>query len=334
MKRKLFALMMILCLLTMQVLIVHAANVYLVDEANLLTTTEAASLEKELEEISNRQGVDVVVVTMNSTNGQDVMDVADDYYDYGGYRDDGILLLISMEERDWWISTAGYGITAVTDARLEYMADSFLPYLSDGEYAQAFREYARLCDEFITTAKNGEPAKKHKHDLSRVPQTPADCTHGGNIEYYFCVGCNDCFTDAGGKNKIPEYMSVEVGALGHTVSDYWNYDGEYHWRNCTVCKEILLETKMLHDSADGKCATCDCVIGSGETSPEISILPTEANVPAETKPGMPAEKVPESTNDRERSDGTVLAVVLVALVSFAASITATVILLKMKKKGE
>lgn len=157
MKRKLFALMMILCLLTMQVLIVHAANVYLVDDANLLTTTEAASLEKELEEISNRQGVDVVVVTMNSTNGQDVMDVADDYYDYGGYRDDGILLLISMEERDWWISTAGYGITAVTDARLEYMADSFLPYLSDGEYAQAFREYARLCDEFITTAKNGEP---------------------------------------------------------------------------------------------------------------------------------------------------------------------------------
>ena len=179
-----------------------------------------------------------------------------------------------------------------------------------------------------------EPAKKHKHDLSRVPQTPADCTHGGNIEYYFCVGCNDCFTDAGGKNKIPEYLSVEVGALGHTVSDYWNYDGEYHWRNCTVCKEILLETKMLHDSADGKCATCDCVIGSGETSPEITIPPTEANVPAETKPGMPAEKVPESINDRERSDGTVLAVVLVALVSFAASITATVILLKMKKKGE
>lgn len=52
---------------------------------------------------------------------------ADDFYDYNGYgygeEGDGIIFLISMEERKWQISTCGFGITAFTDAGQEYMAD-------------------------------------------------------------------------------------------------------------------------------------------------------------------------------------------------------------------
>ena len=33
--------------------------------------------------------------------------------------------------------------------------DQFLPYLSDGEYLDAFETYANLCDEFLTQAKTG-----------------------------------------------------------------------------------------------------------------------------------------------------------------------------------
>ena len=74
------------------------------------------------------------------------MAYADDFYDYNGYgygdSRDGILLLISMEERDWRISTCGYGITVFTDAGQEYISDKFLPYLSDGDYSEAFTKYA------------------------------------------------------------------------------------------------------------------------------------------------------------------------------------------------
>ena len=39
----------------------------------------------KLQEISLRQGMDVVAVTTRSTEGKSAMDYADDFYDYNGY---------------------------------------------------------------------------------------------------------------------------------------------------------------------------------------------------------------------------------------------------------
>ena len=165
MKRKVICLMLLLCLMT--ALVVHAAPSYVVDEAGLLSSQEAASLEKDLAAISSRQGVDIVVVTTDSTGSKSPMEYADDFFDYGGYGADGILLLVSMEDSDWWVSTTGYGITAVTDAGLSYMSDRFVPYLSDGDYAGSFECFASLCDEFITQAKSGDP-----YDSHNLPKEP------------------------------------------------------------------------------------------------------------------------------------------------------------------
>lgn len=138
-----------------------------VDQADLLSTSEEADLLDLLDEISFRHGMDVVVVTADTLDGQSPMAYADDFYDYNGYCDDGVLLLVSMEDRDWWISTTGYGITAFTDAGIEYLSDEFLPDLSAGDYAEAFDTYARLCDDFITRAKSGNP-----YDVRNLPKEP------------------------------------------------------------------------------------------------------------------------------------------------------------------
>lgn len=131
----------------------------LVDRADLLSELEEEELEARLDEISERQQADVVVVTVNSLDGKSAQDYADDFYDYNGYGigtdKSGILLLVSMEARDWHITTTGFGIRAITDAGLDYISDQFLPYLSDGEYLDAFDTYADLCDEFLTQAKTG-----------------------------------------------------------------------------------------------------------------------------------------------------------------------------------
>ena len=167
MKRKLFTLMLILCLVAGLSLTAYASSNHLVDDAGLLTDTEAANLEAKLSQISDRHNVDIVIVAVDSTDGKSPMDFADDYYDYNGYRADGILLLVSMDDSDWWVSTTGYGITAITDAGLDYMSDRFVPYLSDGEFAQAFEKFADLCDEFITQAKTGDP-----YDSHNLPKEP------------------------------------------------------------------------------------------------------------------------------------------------------------------
>ncbi|MDL2218238.1 TPM domain-containing protein, partial [Christensenellaceae bacterium OttesenSCG-928-M15] len=136
----------------------------LVDEAGLLTAAWKEGLLAKLDEISERQACDVAIVTVNSLDNKTAQAYADDYYDYNGYGmgddDDGILLLISIDERDWAITTYGFAIPAFTDAGQAYIANKFKPNLSEGNYAAAFSLFAGLCDDFLLQAKTGAPYDK------------------------------------------------------------------------------------------------------------------------------------------------------------------------------
>ena len=172
MKKKLlvFLLVLIFCSLSVNVLAAaHPAR--LVDDAALLSTSEKNELTALLDEISERHQVDVVVVTVNSLGGKTPRAFADDYYDNNGYgygaNADGVLLLVAMDSRDYYITTTGFGITAFTDSGIDYMENRFVGYLSDEDYAAAFETYAELCDEFITEARSGKP-----YDDGNMPKSP------------------------------------------------------------------------------------------------------------------------------------------------------------------
>ena len=176
MKRKVFTLLLLLSLCTLLTLPVFAEGdllttpttlPWMVDNADLLTVSEEAELMSQLDEICRRQGVDVVIVTTDSTDGASVMAYADDFYDYNGYSADGVLLLISMEERDWYISTSGYGITAFTDDGIDYIGEQISGDLGNGNYAAAFSRFAELCDDFIEQANRGNP-----YDGNNMPKEP------------------------------------------------------------------------------------------------------------------------------------------------------------------
>ena len=139
----------------------------MVDQADLLNESEESKLTERLESIQREQQMDIIVVTVPSLQGKSAQDYADDFYDGNGYGDDGILLLISMEEREWYISTAGYGITAVTEAGLEYMSEEFVKVLSKGDYYEAFVTYADLSEDFVAQARKGSP-----YDKGNLPKAP------------------------------------------------------------------------------------------------------------------------------------------------------------------
>lgn len=149
-----------------------------VDKAGLLTESEISDLETLADEISDRQDMDIVIYTVPSSHNFDsVMAHADDLFDYNGYgrRDDrsGVLLLLSMEARDWWISTRGYGIYAFTDAGIQYIGEQMLKDLKNGNYHDAFRTYLTLADDFINQANEGHP-----YDVGSIPKEPFDWTKG------------------------------------------------------------------------------------------------------------------------------------------------------------
>ena len=144
----------------------------LVDEADLLSNSEEDDLRKKLDNISDEYKCDVVVATVNDLDGKSATAYADDFFDYSGYgygnSADGILLLISIDDRDWAISTAGDGIYAFTDAGLDYMKGKFKPYLSDNEFYEAFDCFADLCDKFLLQAETGKPYDKGNMPLSAL----------------------------------------------------------------------------------------------------------------------------------------------------------------------
>lgn len=159
----------------------------LTDNADLLSDSEESELLALLDEISERQQTDVAILTTDAIpDGFDLVAYADDVYDYYGLgigsNRDGCLLVISMAERDWYISTCGFGITAFTDAGIQFIGDE-MKYagLSDGDYAAAFTRFAKLCDTFITQAKTGEP-----FDGKNMPTEPVGI--GTCIAIAVCLG--------------------------------------------------------------------------------------------------------------------------------------------------
>lgn len=141
------------------VLTVGSSNAaYVVDDADLLSASEASELSSIAEEISRRQQCDVVILTVDSLGGKSATAYADDYFDYNGYGygadRSGILFLLSMEERDWWMSTRGSAIQAFTDDGIQYLFSKCKSNISNGSYAAGFRNYLNTADTMLS-AYNG-----------------------------------------------------------------------------------------------------------------------------------------------------------------------------------
>ena len=171
-KRRFAAILLLVCLLVSAFPSLAAAHdPRLVDDANLLTSEEQSDLEQKLDTISEELQFEVVIVTTNTLGGKTPTAYAQDYYDYNNYgygsNHDGILLLISMEDRDWEIVTTGYGITAFTDAGQRWIMDRVLDDLSNGDYAWAFDTFADQCEKYVTEARTNEP-----YDVNHEPKEP------------------------------------------------------------------------------------------------------------------------------------------------------------------
>ena len=145
---------------------VGESKIYVTDDANLLTSKEVYDLREELSILSEKWGCDVVVVTTNSTDGKTNAQYADDFFDYNIFSNDGVLLLIDMSTRGWYISTRGTCIDAFTDKGIQWIGDDISPYLSKGDYYKAFNRYKKDCDMFLKQAEKGKP-----YDVGHMPIT-------------------------------------------------------------------------------------------------------------------------------------------------------------------
>lgn len=130
-----------------------------VDRANLLTDAQEERLEAQFTEIAERYQCDVAVVTTNSLGQKSAMTYTDDYYDANGYGYgpdlDGIILMVSMGERDWWMATRGKAIRIFTDRRLENIRGEVWDFLHDGDYYEAFSVFGEEAEHYMRVYEEG-----------------------------------------------------------------------------------------------------------------------------------------------------------------------------------
>ena len=114
---------------------------YIIDVADLLSEYEEQYLHTSIENIRNEYGYDIVIHTTNSTYGKDIINYCDDYYDNGGYAEDGLIFVIDMGDRNYYTSTCGTLVDSLPDYQIDDICTNVTPYLSSGEYFTAFDNY-------------------------------------------------------------------------------------------------------------------------------------------------------------------------------------------------
>lgn len=138
---------LLVILLVLLIPLLALADMQVIDNANLFTTTDVSRMNDAIARIEREHQVDMVVLTTNdvptdySESMWRVRDYADDFYDNGGYGmgEDfsGMLILLDMNNRVMWLSTGGVMIDYITDAREESILDRAYTYLSYGDYGDA-----------------------------------------------------------------------------------------------------------------------------------------------------------------------------------------------------
>lgn len=145
---------------------VSAESNYIIDNADLLSETTEIELNKKIFEFKNVHNADIVILTTSTLEGKYPRDYADDFYDYNGYNHNGVLLLISTQENDVYISTSGNGIDAFTDYGINKALDEIVSLFSNGVFDIGVEKFISISDEYFTLAENGTP-----YDKSSVPTT-------------------------------------------------------------------------------------------------------------------------------------------------------------------
>ena len=170
MKRKLLSLFLALSLMLLLAAGASAAeaSANVMDAAGLLTEEEARTLDTQAAAASRKHGVGIYLVTVPDYRELDRGGVyAATYSLYHAYslgegaERDGIILLLSMEDRDF--ATFCYGKTAknaFSDYALQKMEEEFLDDFRENDWYGGFSDYLRCCDNFLTQAETGKPLRE------------------------------------------------------------------------------------------------------------------------------------------------------------------------------
>ena len=168
MKKRIFSLLMAL-LVVMSLTVTAFADYegkYVMDENGLLTIGQVEKLEEMAAECSESSGCGVYLVIVD-----DYQALTGEYYDHDaavkiyeernlgyGENKDGIMLMMSMNDRHLCLLSKGVGTDALSKSENEELRKSISRYFKDDEWYEGFSEYIEKAAGYLylNTSKNSD----------------------------------------------------------------------------------------------------------------------------------------------------------------------------------
>lgn len=148
---------------------VSAQAPFVAENAGLLSQAEAENLESVFNQTYTQYGFAMAVVTADSFDGLTAADYAATCYAAGDYGSDGVLLLVSEQEGQWYIYTSGICADALSDTDISQTGALLTEDLQAGDYYHAFLTFRQesmtpICqklDAMAAAAQKQQGAQKN-----------------------------------------------------------------------------------------------------------------------------------------------------------------------------
>lgn len=150
--KKLLLILTLLAALLLSAATALAATPSLVDKAHLLTTSERAQVQAQLQAVEQKYGIRCAVVTMGSIGNAKPGIYANQLIDkvFNDGPNGNIVFLQVTDQRQWYISTDRKLKDVVVDIPgTEYISKATIPYLKKGDEAGAYKTYAKRVDDLM-----------------------------------------------------------------------------------------------------------------------------------------------------------------------------------------
>ena len=201
---------------------------YVTDAAGLLTQDEVLALEAQAEQIAEDYGcAPYILVVENYRDYEDTYDVFEAgmnlYERWGlgyGQEKNGLLLLLSMAERDCALVTYGsVAHRAFTDYGQDYLCEQFLDDFRNGDWAGGFQDYLNTGAWLLEQAKNGMP-----YDVGTAPKgfNPLIVVIPLVLALAVCLVLTGQMKTAKRKTEAGDYM-VQGGVEMRVVQDIFTH---------------------------------------------------------------------------------------------------------------
>lgn len=194
------------------------------DYADILEDDEEKELTKTIKEYIEKYDLDIAVTTTNTSYFMTTKQFANKFYDQNnmgiGEDRNGILLVIDMQNREFYILTNGFVHQLINDSRIELVLDKMEPSMRDGDYKSAINSFLKEINKYYKYHKYGPPYLWIGAFIVAVIMACVALSHEKKKLKLItdALNANNYFVDKEIENKIDKHTNTRTRVIHHPRS--------------------------------------------------------------------------------------------------------------------